>query len=217
MDKGYSLHGRYFWLGYHSKSHLHLLGAASVLVAEKKNPKLPAFHIQQFGQGAQLHDSSQIPNWSPSLASAQDSTWLDPSFLSRVLYCRTPPKHVSKDQYGGLFISTIVRKWQARSDYSTMMSAKLHSLLQKKKWVPGPGEQRGEHRETLTWVQSHSQAVASPTTNVDRLEEVEVSGLPSGPQEPWSSDEDGFLRLASVRTEEVITIIKTQERKGGAE
>lgn len=62
-------------------------------------------------------------------------------------------------------------------------------------------------------MQSHSQAVASPTTSVDRLEEVEVSGLPSGPQEPWSTDEGGFLRLAAVRTEEVITIIKIQ---GGA-
>lgn len=34
VDKGYSLHGRYFWLGYHSKSHL--LGAAVVLAAERK-------------------------------------------------------------------------------------------------------------------------------------------------------------------------------------
>lgn len=54
-------------------------------------------------------------------------------------------------------------------------------------------------------------------TSVDRLEEAEVLGLPDGPQEPWSIDEGGFLRLATVGSEGVITIIKIQERKGAFE
>lgn len=72
----------------------------------------------------------------------------------------------------------------------------------------------GKHRQTLTWAQSHSKAVAWPMTSVDRLEEAEVSGLPSGPQEPWSSDEGGFLRSAAARTEKVTTIINYRGEKG---
>lgn len=53
-------------------------------------------------------------------------------------------------------------------------------------------------------------------TSVDRLEGAEVSGLPSGPQELWSTDEGGFLRLAAVRKGQVITIVKLQG-KGGFE
>lgn len=77
----------------------------------------------------------------------------------------------------------------------------------------GPGEQRGLHRHTLTWAPSHSKAVAWPTTSVDRLEGAEVSGLPSGPQELWSSDEGGFLRLAAVRKRQEITIVEIQEKR----
>jgi hypothetical protein len=72
------------------------------------------------------------------------------------------------------------------------MSAKFHSLL------IGSVQQEGKHRQTLTWVPSHSKAVAWPKTSVDRLEEAGVSGLPDGPQEPWSTDEDGFLRAAVI-------------------
>lgn len=50
-------------------------------------------------------------------------------------------------------------------------------------------------------------------TNVDRLEGAEVSGLPGEPQELWSTDEDGFLKLAAVRKGRVVTIVEIQEKR----
>lgn len=66
-------------------------------------------------------------------------------------------------------------------------------------------------RRTLTWAPSHSKAVAWPKTDADRPAEAEASGLPDGPQEPWSTDEGGFLRAAAVSTrKETVTMMNTQ-------
>lgn len=135
---------------------------------------------------------------------SSDSTWLDTTFLSKVLYCRTLPKYTSKDQYN-------CQKVRTRPDDLTMMSAKLHSSYKKRNESWPWGTMRTT-QHTLTWALSHSKAGAWPMTNVDRLEGAEVSGLPSGPQELWSTDEGGFLRLAAVRKGQVITIVEIQEK-----